>query len=95
MLAALKNIHAKTVKLKVIRIDENSLKRGKKRPTAIPSKLFLLLFVSNKGKKYIAFKAPQTINVQLAQCQKPLTINIIKVFLIFIHSPPLLPPKGI
>ncbi len=41
-----------------------------------------------------AFSSPQMIKVKLAPCQKPLTRKIIKVFLIRIQGPPLLPPSG-
>jgi hypothetical protein len=54
----------------------------------------LFFFESKRGRKYKAFKAPHAIKVQFAPCQKPLTMKIIIVFLIFIHSPPILPPSG-
>ena len=47
------------------------------------------------GKKYKALRKPQKINVQFAPCQKPLTINIIIIFLIFFNRFPMLPPNGI
>ena len=59
------------------------------------ARLFLFRLANNNGKKYNAFKKPQTIKVQLAPCQKPLTKNIINVLRTFIQAPPLLPPSGI
>ena len=94
-LLALKKIHAKTVSAKVIRIEKKSLIEGSVLPFATISKLFLLVFNKMDGMMYNAFRNPQIMNVQLAPCQNPLTKNIMKVFLTFIHWPPLLPPKGI
>src|SRR5690554_5722288 len=93
--SALKNTQAKTVKKKVMPIENNSFTLGSKLFSATTSVFFLFLFVNNKGKKYMAFNAPQMIKVQLAPCQKPLTVNMIKVFRTFIKVLPLLPPNGI
>ena len=48
-----------------------------------------------EGIIYNALRNPQTIKVQFAPCQNPLTIKIISVFLTFFKVPPLLPPSGI
>ena len=92
--SALKKTQANTVSPKVNAILKNSLIEGKYLPFATISKFCLFLFKSKRGIKKMAFKAPQTMNVQLAPCQNPLTINIIKMFRTFINVPPLLPPNG-
>jgi len=90
--SALKKIQAKTVNPKVTHILKKSLKVGKHFPEATDPKFLLLLFVNIKGRKYIAFNAPQAMNVQFAPCQKPLTMKITNVFLITISLLPRLPP---
>ena len=94
MRSALKNIHAITVRKNVVSICANSLTLGNNRPCATVSRF--LRFVANKieGMMNSAFRKPQAIKVQLAPCQKPLTINMIKVFLTRIQFPPLLPHNG-
>jgi len=49
--SALKNIQAKTVKIKVKNINKNSFILGSNFPFATVSKLFRLLFVNNSGRK--------------------------------------------
>ena len=93
--AALKNIHAKTVNKKVNTILINSFNFGTFLSWATINKLDRLDWVNKRGKKYNAFKKPQKTKVQFAPCQKPLTRKIINVFLICMYFPPLLPPKGI
>ena len=82
------------LQLKVDPICHNSLKLGNILSSAMTPRFVLLRFNNSIGKKYNAFSPPHTINVQLAPCQNPLTRNIMKVFLTFIHVPPLLPPRG-
>lgn len=94
MLEDLKNIQAKTVSKNVIIIEKKSRNVGNSRPLATISRLFLWVFKIMEGIIYKAFKNPQKMKVQFAPCQKPLTKNIINVFLIFIQVPPLLPPSG-
>src|SRR5690606_11306836 len=94
-LLALKKIQAKTVRPKVASIATNSLKEGRSFPAATISRFFLFVLNKTDGKINNAFKKPQMINVQLAPCQKPLIINMIKIFLTFIKFPTRLPPKGI
>ena len=93
--SALKNTQAKTVKRNVVPIWISSLKLGNNLPSATTPRFVLLRFSKSSGKKYNAFSPPQTIKVQLAPCQNPLTRKMMNVFLTFIHVPPLLPPKGI
>src|SRR5690554_1609624 len=75
--SALKNIQAKSVKLKVINICNSSLTLGSTLSSATTLVCTRFLLFNNNGKKYNAFNAPQTIKVQLAPCQNPLTIKII------------------
>ena len=49
-LLALKNIHAKTVRIKVINIKEVSFSVGRSLPCATVSKLFRLFLVNKRGK---------------------------------------------
>ena len=95
ILADRKNIQANTVKENVSAMWNNSLNEGRSLPAATVSKLFLLVLKMMEGIINRAFNAPQIINVQFAPCQNPLTTKMINVFLILIHKPPLLPPKGI
>jgi hypothetical protein len=91
---ALKKIHAKTVNPKVITIEKSSLKDGNNFPLATISMLFLWVLNIMDGIIYKALSKPQTIKVQLAPCQKPLTTKMINVLRILIQFLPLLPPKG-
>src|SRR5690606_35411054 len=75
--SALKNTQAITVNLNVISICNNSPIFGSMLFCATTLVCTLFLFHNSNGKKYTAFNAPQTIKVQLAPCQKPLTIKII------------------
>ena len=68
---------------------------GKYFPLATISKFFLFVLKTIEGKIKSAFSSPQIIKVQFAPCQKPLSRKMMKVFLTFIHNPPLLPPQGI
>ena len=94
ILSDLKKIQAKTVRLKVVPILMISFIDGKILPFATVSRLSRLVLKIIEGKINKAFMNPHAMNVQLAPCQKPLTIKIIKVFLTFIQVPPLLPPHG-
>jgi hypothetical protein len=76
-------------------MDSKSFRLGRYLPFATISRLFLFVLNIIDGIMYKAFRKPQTINVQFAPCQKPLIRKIIKVFLILINIPPLLPPNGI
>jgi hypothetical protein len=76
-------------------MDVNSLNDGNKEPFATISKLFRFVLKMMDGIMKSAFKNPQTIKVQLAPCQNPLTIKMMNVFLIFFNIPPELPPRGI
>ena len=70
-----------------------SLKDGKKPSFSNYFKLFII-FVNNNGKIQCVQETPYNKS-PICPMPKPLTINIIKVFLTFIHIPPLLPPNGI
>ena len=93
-LSALKNIHAKTVIAKVIIICRKSLTDGNNLPFATMSIFDRWVLKIMDGIINNAFNPPQTMKVQFAPCQKPLTKKMINVFLIFAHIPPLLPPNG-
>ncbi|MNT51677.1 hypothetical protein D3C72_1886570 [compost metagenome] len=93
--SARKKIHAKQANANVSNIWKNSFKFGKEESFATISILFRLVLINIDGTMNNALSAPHTINVQLEPCQKPLTTNMIKVFLILIQLPPLLPPNGI
>jgi hypothetical protein len=95
MLSDLKKTQANTVKPNVTAIERASFNVGKYLPLATISKLFLFVLTRMEGIIYRAFKKPQARNVQFAPCQKPLTKNMMNVFLTFIQVPPLLPPSGI
>ena len=69
-LSARKNTQAKTVNRNVVPICHNSLRLGNILFSATTPRLALLRFNKSSGKKYNAFSPPQTINVQLAPCQK-------------------------
>ena len=93
-LSARKKIQVKQVSAKVITMLITSLRLGVSLPRATTSKLCRFLPAIKSGKKNNAFRNPQITKVQLAPCQKPLSKKMTKVFLIFIHNPPLLPPSG-
>ncbi len=95
MLSALKNIQVSDVNINVKIMDLNSLKVGYNEPFATISKLLRFVLKMMDGIMNSAFKKPQTIKVQLAPCQNPLTIKMMNVFLIFLNIPPELPPSGI
>src|SRR3569833_2376730 len=95
MLLALKNIKAKTVKVNVPSILMITVTEGKILPGATISKLLRLVFNNTEGSMYIPFNKPQARKVQLAPCQKPLTINIMSTLRTLRHVFTLLPPKGI
>ena len=78
---ALKNIQAKVVKLKVIPIFNTSFLLGNNLPFATISIFFLFVWSNIEGKINKALINPQIIKVQFAPCQKPLTINIINIFM--------------
>ena len=90
-LSARKKIHAKTVNANVTMIATKSLKFGKILPAATISMLFLFVLKIIDGRMNNACSKPQTINVQFAPCQNPLTRKMINVFRIRIQFPPLLP----
>jgi hypothetical protein len=92
---ARKKIHIKMVRVKVIPIENASLKDGNHFPFATISLFFNWLLLIIEGKMKMAFNSPQTTYVQLDPCQNPLRIKIIKVFLIFCQVDPILPPSGI
>ena len=93
-LFALKNIHAKTVRPKVRSIDNTSLTVGHLLSLATISILLRCVLKIIEGIIYNAFSKPQTINVQLAPCQKPLTRKMINVFRTFTQILTWLPPSG-
>ena len=95
MLSERKIIQPIIVSKKVESICAPSFTDGNRRPLATSS-VYLRLMPNNiNGRNRMAWQAPQTMNVQLAPCQKPLTKKMINVFRITFHRQQRLPPKGI
>jgi hypothetical protein len=95
IVGALKNIQPKQTRVKVISIEGRFFSEGTYLFSSILSKYFLFWLKTNSGIKAKACIKPQITKVQLAPCQKPLTMKMINVFLIALVFPPLLHPKGI